>query len=212
MSVTNREALAEADNALIESEDAQDLFKKLKWVYEVANKGLPVRLVGHPSVLNPLLELMLEDFTAGERVLELVERKRDEGNLSPLAEGFDRKAYMRELMSKKRDRQRRLMELTNELRSENDKIRGTARLEFERQHAERWHQYRLERENERREALGRRLTEEERCAIIERVWEQVDIELDDFELFVQREIRKPLRDRAPQGYQFKIKPKESNGK
>ena len=105
MDAERKAELLEAVNTLIEAADASDLYKKLVGVYEVANKGLPVRLVGPAAALNPILELMLEDYPTAERVIELVDAKRAEADLPELDPGFDRAAYMRELMAKKRQRQ-----------------------------------------------------------------------------------------------------------
>ena len=178
MDADAKAALADAVNALIEDQDAGSLHKHLQGVYEVAKRGIPVRLTGRPGVLNPLLDLMLTDFPASERVFQLIDRKRDERDLDPLGAGFDRKGYMRELMAKKRDRQRRLVELVNELRSEDDKIRGSARLDFEQVHANRWFDVRNEREAAARARLRRRLTAEERGDVIAGLWRDVDDELD----------------------------------
>lgn len=205
----SRIELAEAANQLIDSEDAQDLYKKLRWVYEVASKGLPVRLVGRAAVINPLLVLMLRDKDAGERVLQLVERKREESELPSLEgdEGFDRKAYMRELMARKRERQRRLVHLHNQLRSELDKLKGADRIEFERVHANRWLTVRQEREDELRLNSGRRLTEEERKAIIAQLWVDVDAELDAYEKWINEELRKPVLNRTSE-FKFHLQPKK----
>lgn len=205
----SRTELAEAANQLIDSEDAQDLYKKLRWVYEVASKGLPVRLVGRAAVINPLLVLMLRDKDAGERVLQLVERKREESDLPSLEgdEGFDRKAYMRELMARKRERQRRLVHLHNQLRSELDKLKGADRIEFEREHANRWLTVRQEREDELRLNSGRRLTDEERKAIIAQLWVDVDAELDAYEQWINSELKKPVLSRTDT-FKFHLQPKK----
>jgi len=115
---------------------------------------------------------------------------------------------MRELMATKRERQRRLVELVNMLRPESEKIKGSARIEFERVHAARWLSVNDERQDEAREQLGRRLKANERRALIAKFWEDVDAELNELEEFIRDEIRKPLHQRAPQGYKFKLQPKK----
>jgi hypothetical protein len=208
MDTNQKVALAEAANALIDDQDAKDLYKKLQAVYELANRNVPVRLTGRAAVINPLLDMMLEDFPASERVLQLIDRKRKDRGMEALDdEVFDRKAYMREFMATKRERQRRLVELTNELRSEDDKLKGSNRMEFERIHAARWLDVKTEREDAMRERLGRRLTAEERKAVIAEFWKEVDLELDELEAFVAEEVRKPLFRRAPNGFNFKLKKK-----
>lgn len=151
----DREALAEAASALVEDADAVQLFQQLVGVYELAKKGVPVRLVGRAAVLNALLALWLEDEDAAMRVLDLVNNKRHVRGLSPVGDqDYQRRAYMREFMAAKRERGRRLVTLINQLRVEDDKLRGTARAEFERLHANRWFGVRKEREEALRRAKG----------------------------------------------------------
>ena len=191
-----KERLVEAANALIELPDAGDLYAALIQTHEHAAKGLPIRLSGHASVLNPLLEFMLEDFDASETIFDLVEKKRSEGGLQPLRPLFDRKAYMRELMAKRRKRLNHVTELTNALRSEMDKIAGASRARLESAHTQRWTNYRLGLENQKRLSLGRRLTKDERTDIIISAWKTIDAELDAFEHFVKDQLRKPVLDRS----------------
>lgn len=204
----SRELLAEAANVLIDDDDAPEMYKKLLWVHDVARKGVPVRLTGRPSVLNPILDLMLTDFPKAERVIQLIERKRAESHMDPLIEAFNRRSYMRELMASKRERESRLLKLVNQLRSEHDKIRGLAALEFKRTHGNRWHAVRLERESAMRSSVGRRLTIEELDTLRSQLWADVDSELNDLENFVREELRKPLQLRAPNGFNFRIQPKK----
>lgn len=209
MDANQKAEIAEAMTALIESSDAETLYKQLMGVFEVARKGVPVRLTGRPAVVNPLLDLLLQDHPAGERVLQLTNKYRAEKELGPLeGGGFKRKPYMRDLMATKRDRQRRLVELVNELRSEHDKIKGSVRIAFEQMHANRWFAVRTEREEAMRKALGRGLSVDKRMDVIAGLWADVTKELDDLEEFVRAEIRKPLSQRAPNGFNFKLQPKK----
>lgn len=208
MTNIDRELLAEAANTLVEDADAVQLFQQLAGVYDLAKKGVPVRLVGRAAVLNPLLVLWLEDEDSAMRVLDLVNNKRDARGLPPVGEqDYQRRAYMREFMAAKRERGRRLVTLVNQLRAEDDKIKGAARVEFERLHARRWFDVRKEREDALRRAKGRRLSQEELKEIIRQLWEDVDRELDELEEFVKIEMKKPLHARAPDGFRFRLKPK-----
>ena len=188
--------LLTAVNILAESDQADKLVQKLKLAFEVIGRDVPIRLTGSMEGLNPLLDLMIQDLDASERVLDLVDRKRKEANLPALAESFDRKAYMRELMAKKRDRQRRLVGLANMLRSDSDKIHGADRENFEREHADRWQQWRIDAQNKMRETLGRRLSQAEITSVIGDLWLRVDAELDAYENFVHKEILKPILARS----------------
>ena len=196
-------ALADAANTLVVDADAKTLYTQMLGVLEVARRHIPVQLVGRPAVLNPLIQLALNDEQAFERVLDLIDRKRTDAALTPLQDmELDRKAYMREFMAQRRDRLRRLVELWNDLRSENDKIRGASRLQFEQMHGARWKDEKDRREEELRKQLGRRLTADERKTVASQLWEQVEEELAALEAFVRDEVRKPLHMRSREGFQF----------
>jgi hypothetical protein len=202
-------ALAESAECLIADADAPLLFRQLMGVLDLAQKHVPVRLVGRAAVLNPLLVLWLDDEPAALRVVDLINRKRSQEGHDPLGDqNIHRRSYMRELMAQKRERARRLIELVNELRSEKDKLRGAARIEFERTHSNRWFDVKKERENDLREKLDRRLTADEMQEIKDALWADVDRELDDLEVFVRQEVRKPLHERAPGGYMFRLMPRK----
>ena len=137
--------------------------------------------------------------------MALVDRKREEFGLDAL-KVFDRTAYMRELMAKRRERQKRIVTIANTLRSERDKLVGQARVDFMNDHANRWHAVRLEREEEERKRLGRRLTEVERQEVIAKLWQDVDAELDAYEDYAKSwEV---FGDVGPAGFEFKLQPKE----
>lgn len=205
MNQDEKAALAAAASALIEDSDAPSLYDAMEGVLELARKGLPVALTGRAAIMNPLIRLAQDNSVDFEKVMELIEAKRRERALPPLeSDDEKRRVYMRDFMAVKRDRQRRLMELWNQLRSENDKIRGTRRLEFERVHANRWIGEKDRREKAARESLGRRLSMDERRRISEALWSDVDEELNLLEAFVRDEIRKPLHARSKEGFKFTV--------
>ena len=208
MSNIDKAALADAVECLIEDPDSLEIFHGLNSTYELAKRGVPVRLVARGAGLNPLLTLRRDNEGTYANVLDLVNRKRQARGDNPLDEGdINRRSYMRELMAQKRERGRRLVGLVNQLRSEEDKLQGTARMEFERLHASRWQAVRKEREDALRDRLNRRLTSDEMTRIKDQLWAEVDMELDAFEEFVRVESRKPLRERAPGGFNFKLQPR-----
>lgn len=213
MDERTKAAIADAVNTLVGDVDAKTLFAQMQGVLQVASRSIPVQLVGRPAVLNPLIELALKDEATFERVMELVDRKRTEANLPALMDmELDRKAYMREFMAIRRERLRRLVELWNQLRSENDKIKGSARMEFEQIHAARWKDEKDAREAHLREKLGRRLTMPERQSISAQLWEEVDEELAALDEFVRGELHKPLHSRSKTGFKFRVgqMPKKGN--
>jgi len=209
MNQNDKQALADAVDTLITDADAAALFKQLAGVYDLARKNVPVRLVGRAAVLNPLLVLWLEDEEAAERVIALINRKRDAAGLGPVGDGdYMRRAYMRELMAQKRERGRRLVDLENRLRADNDKLKGTQRMDFERLHANRWYEVKKEREAAARAKFDRRLSTDELAEIATNLWTDVDSELDAFEVFVEKEERQPLSKRSARGFKFLLHPKK----
>lgn len=207
----NKGALLEAVSALIEDSDARQMYTQLSGVLEIKRQQLPVALTGRPAILNPLLDLAIEDPDVYGTVLDLIDAKRALrglemlGNIEPDA---DRKAYMREFMATKRERQRRLIELLNELRADIDKIKGTARMELERIHAARWLDEKDKREYAMRKRVGRRLTIAERKSVSTQLWADVDAELDALLEFVRLQLRVPLSQRTS-SFNFRVgKPKE----
>lgn len=211
MTPEQKAELAEAVTCLIEDADAPAMFRQLTGVYDIARKGVPVRLVGRVSVLNPLLLLWLDDEPAAQRVIDLINRKRRNAGLDPVGDqDFQRRSYMRELMAQKRERGRRLVELVNTLRSDNDRIKGSARIELERQHAARWFAVKQQREEDARARLGRRLSAEELDNIREQLWRDVDAELDALETFAHEQLRKPLHQRRPEGFPFTLQPRKGS--
>lgn len=205
MDEATRGAITEAANMLVLDTDAKTLYAQMQGVLELAGKGFPVMLTGRPATLNPLILLAQTDPPAYEVVLEMVDTKRTAAGLAALSDmDIDRRAYMREFMATRRDRLRRLVDLWNQLRSENDRIRGAARLQFEQIHGARWKDEKDRREQALREHLRRRLTMDERRAVGVKLWEDVEDELAALEQFVREEVRKPLHERSPTGFQFKV--------
>lgn len=205
MDAAKKAALAEALNALIQDADADAIHLQMQGVMELVERGIPVQLTGRPGVLNPLIELAGADPAAYERVMELVDRKRSERGLEPLAPPeMDRRGYMREFMQHRRERLRRLVDAVNSVMSEHDKIRGPRRLELERQHAARWMTEKAEREAAMRAKFGRQLKSMERSEIAHHLWVDVDAEIDALETWAQAEIRKPLSARSKAGFKFQL--------
>lgn len=207
MQAPSKAALAEAVNTLVQDTDAGSLSHQMHGVLDIAARNIPVALTGRASVLNPLIKLALSDHSAYDRVMELIDRKRNEAGLPPLGaqeHDPDRRAYMREFMAERRERLRRLVDLWNELRSEDDKVRGQARLAFEQMHAARWKDEKDAREIALRDKLGRRLSMEERRAISAQLWAEVEDELQALAAFVRSEIRKPLQARSKAGFKFMV--------
>lgn len=217
MTFDNRAALTEAADCLADDVDARQLYAQMSGIIELLERGIPAQLTGRPAILNPLVSLYSQDPQKFDRVIDLINRTRKERDLPTLANGADtddrdRRAYMREFMAQKREKQAMLMRLWNLLRSEHDKIKGVRRMEFEREHAARWQDEKKRREEAARIRLGRRLSETERKVIATKLWEDVQGELDALEVFVNEEMRKPLHLRSRDGFQFKVGVFKKDGK
>ena len=205
MDTASRAALAEAVNLLIDDPEAVRLFADMHKALELTRHGVALALTGRGAGLNPLLALATDDELGFDRVLELIDRKRQEHKLDPLGSSEpDRKAYMREFMATKRERQRQVITLLNELRSSHDQIRGTARIELERVHAARWIDEKDRREAKLRQDTGRRLTSEERKYVATQLWRDVGEELVRLEGWVRKEVKLPLHSRSKTGFQFSV--------
>lgn len=187
-----RTALLAAASELISRADASDLFDSLQAVARLAGKARhPVALTGSAESLNPLVELARKDFAAYERVLELVDVKRQAAGLEPLKpaadDGFDKTTYMRVFMDQKRQRQRRAVEVENLQRPERDRLIGRARLDFMDVQAARWKAQLDARMATAREANGgTRLPKAVEQAVRAQLWASVDAELDAAEAAAKR--------------------------
>lgn len=183
------DSLLHAVNILVEAKDAPALYSALMSLLPVA-RNLGARFGGDRVVLNPLVELALTNPEQFQRVLALIEKKREAAGLPPLApppdESFDKTDYMREFMQQKRERERRAVEIENMMRPEASILRGRARLDFMQMQSARWNTQREALLTQAREAQGGRLPKEVTHEIITGFWARVDKELDDLEEAAKR--------------------------
>lgn len=191
----DKEQLLGAVNALIQAEDAAPLYQDLIALLPAA-KTLGARFSDHRAVLNPLLELAITDRERLDRVIELVERKRAEAELPPMVpeadDGFDKTEYMRDFMAQKRERERRAVDIENLLRSERDRLRGRARLDFMQSQSAKWKLARDTALQAARESEGKRLARQQVRAVLDAFWATIDRELDGLEQLAREEHRNPV--------------------
>lgn len=191
--LTTRESLIEAVNALV-GEAGPALFADLTALVPTA-RALGARFSGERSVLNPLLSLAVSSPAQFERVIALVERKRDEAYLPPLAQGaedrFDKADYMRDFMQHKRERERRAVDIENMIRPAHDRLKGRARLDFMQMQSAKWKDARDRALERARETLGRRLRKDEVRDTVTAFWSTIDRELDELEALARDEQSKP---------------------
>lgn len=207
MNDEERQLVKEATSILCTDDDSRKLYEHMTRAYELARKGVPVRLTGRSAVMNPLIDLMLSDHDTYEAVLQYIVKKRDALGQPPLEDSDQvRRDYMREMMVTRRARLSRLVDLWNSMRPEREKLRGKARMEFERVHGNRWFAARGDRELTMREQVGRRLTHQERTNMLISFWKEVDSELDDLEEFARNQMRAGAQ--RTNVFQFKIQPRK----
>jgi hypothetical protein len=179
----DKQALLAALNTLISSSDAQHLFSSLTTVAQLKTVH-PVMMSGDAEVLNPLLVIARGDRERFDRYMVMVDAKRAEAGLAPLAppkdDKFDKSAYMREFMYQKRQRQRRAAEIENMTRGK-DRLIGRTRLDFMDVQAAKWKVELDRRIAAVRAAQGQHLPKETLDAVRAQFWAWVDETLDEAE-------------------------------
>lgn len=193
---SNKEELLGAVNALIRSPDAQSLYDAMLAVANLAMTQ-PVGLVGNAAIVNPLLDLRRQNPDKYDRVLELVEARRAEAGFSPLqrpaSDKFDKSDYMREFMDRKRQRQRRAVEIENIIRPGRDKLVGRARLDFMDRQAAKWKVELDAMLENAREKVGGRLAKDVMVGLRDQFWAKIDTELDELDELARKESLNPSR-------------------
>lgn len=190
----DRIALLHAVNVLVSMQDAETLFGELTALLPTAKK-LGVRFTGDRAVVNPLLELALDNEEQFQSVIELIERKRAEAGLPPMQPpfgGFNKTAYQREFMQAKRERERRAAAIENMNRSERTQLRGRSRLDFMQAQAAKWKDRRDRLLEQARMKAGRRLRRDEVDALLQAFWSTVDRELDELEQAAKLKAGRPV--------------------
>lgn len=187
-----------AARRLVKGDDAEDQFKILDAVIRKA-AGLPVKLTGRYTPMNPLLQLRQADSPTYDTVMGWVTDKRKQLNLPPLKDEQSevRREYMREFMAAKRQREGRAVEIENMLRSDNDRLRGTARMEFVRRQSAMWKKERDKLLAAERKAAGtEHIPSDVYSQTLKNFWANVDRQLDEMEELTREEMRRPLTQRA----------------
>lgn len=196
----DREALLEAVNMLVTDRSAQHLFTILQEVIPMARR-LGVRLHGEHAVLNPLVDLAVENIEQYHRVMNLIETKRAARDLPPLDQslaedgGFDKTDYMRDFMQQKRLRERRAAEIENMIRPESAKLVGRSRLDYMQSQSARWKKERDELLARARKEQGR-LSKQQLSDLLAQFWGRVDRDLDELEALAKAEAQKPVGQRS----------------
>lgn len=192
-----KQALLGSVNALITQADAHDLYDALTAAIPLAQR-VSIRLTDGGAVVNPLLHLRMKDEAAYNRVLDLVDQRRQAMGYDPLqpAEptGYNRVEYMREFMENKRVRQRMAVDIENLLRPERDRLIGNNRMEFMRQQSLKWKEA-LDSALIRAKERGP-LTKPQLREIRDRFWATIDKQLEERQEIARIESLKPAGQRS----------------
>lgn len=219
-STIDRNELLQAVNFFCTDQDAQDFYVKLLLTLQfIEESGVRVKGLGREAIINPLVNQYLENSDTFERVIDLIQTKREQAGLPALVNPADeaesgvqrekrkdqkhRNTYFSNYMFNKRDRERRLIEAWNSMRSERDKVVGTARTEWIRQESARWLNEIEHRINKLVEQEGRRPTRAEKAAIGDKVWEEVEDEIAGLEQFARDQMRLPINQRNKDSYSWR---------
>lgn len=208
-----RKPIAEAAQFLVDDDFAVKRYQQLmKTVEFVRKENIPLKLIGPCAPVDPLLSYATsQDDMAW--LVEIINKHRvrqgkpplvEAAPVDPTTEPANRREYLAEFMYIKRQRETRLIDLWNSMRSEHDKIKGRARVDWLRLHSNAWAAAKKDREEAAATAAGRRLRRDELRRVQDQFWDDVDAELDRLEAFTRDEIRKPLTHRNPSGFKFTV--------
>lgn len=190
MNVSKQEVL-EAVNLLIKAPNAKILFDSMDATVPLA-KQHPVRLSGEAAALNPILTLRLNDIATYDRVMDLVESKRQAAGYAPLMRQdnrFNKTEYMRNFMDQKRERERRAAKIENMIRPASEALKGRARLDFMQRQSAIWKRERDALLERHRQMDGGTMCREKQQQLLDQFWTRIDAELDELETLALNEIR-----------------------
>lgn len=200
MDTDTKDALLEGMNLLIRSPDAHALFDAMQTAAPMIGRYKVLRLSGDAAPLNTLAILKSTHPTKYQAIIDLIERKRSEAGMEPLArpkdDKFDRNEYMQQFMVQKRSRERRAAEIENLLREPRDRLIGRSRLDFMQRKAAEWKAARDTLLAEIKAARGTRLTREDAQQLLLQFWTKVDNQLDALEDAARKELQKPATRRS----------------
>lgn len=174
---------------LVQDDNAAMLHKYLLDAVAIAGK-LPIKLTDVAAPMNPLLWLAQTNHADFERRLGILDQVRAQRGLPPLMDsGFKKNPYMADFMSQGRHRRGRASALENLDRPDRDKLRGNARLEFERTVQATWKKQLDALVTKARSASpAGRLSKPDMDALRARFWAGVDTALEEKEADSKRRM------------------------
>lgn len=192
----NIQSLLTAVNTLIATDRHTFMAEAIEAVAAM-NTRYPVQFADKLAVLNPLLQLRIEDANSFEKVKQLVDSKRHVEGLPPVWPGpekekFDKVEYQRQLMATRRRIAKTALEIENAQRPERDRLIGTARLEFENRVLAEWGSELEQQIEEMRDEAGGRLSKEATSAFRKQYWAGVEASLEERHDLLRKELLKPI--------------------
>jgi hypothetical protein len=204
MSKVTKAELAGVLEYLVSTDDNERVNEWLNLLEPVIDAGLEITIGGEAQALGPLLRLRKQSIDTYAKLINAVDTDRAAQGREPLGFRRGKAAYLADFMAEKRKREGRLLAAWNLQFAERDRLRLDARKEFVARHAAVWFAEKQKRMEALRVRLGRTLTRAEQRVVITEVDAEVDDEIDQLEGYVNSEIRKPLAQRNPNGFKFKV--------
>lgn len=199
-----KEGVLTAAATLVELEDTERVNRWITLLEPVVDSGVELLLEGESAFLQPMLELRRKDIDRYADVMKRIDEARVQQGNGKLAERKSKTAYLADYMREKRAREVRIVNLWNEMFGDRDRLRGKARNAFMVMHARRWNVEREARMDALRKRLGRALSIDEVRTVVETLHDDIDAELDALELFIRQEMQRPLSQRNPNGFEWRV--------
>lgn len=172
-----------AAELLITSPRANEFYQVMLNAAPLMARHKEIRLSGDTEPLNVLAVMKVANPNQFSKIIDFVEKRREQLGYSPLQQEqikrFDKTEYMQVFMGQKRLRERRAANIENMQRPDRDKLKGRSRLEFMQRQSAIWKEERdafIERA--RANSAPKRLTKEDLSALAEAFWAKIDERLD----------------------------------
>ena len=204
MDKPTKDGVKTAVDHLIEMQEIKQVRKWLDVLRDTVDAGVDFELRGDAAFLQPLMDLRAHSMEKYTSVMNAMDDHRAASGLDRISTRPDKAAYVAAFVPIKRGRETRLARLWNEQFSSSQQLKGDARKAFMAMHARRWTEEKQARQEKLRTQSRRPLTMQEMRAIIAEVEDEIDLELDELEKFIQDEMRKPVSQRNPNGFKFRV--------
>ncbi len=187
---------------LIASNDGERIHQWINLIQPAVDAGLMFTLEDEAAPLNTLVQLRRYSVEKYAEVLAAVDVHRVSMGKEKMDYRSGKAAYVAEYIPVKRAREGRLLNLWNSHLDPSKVLRKEEAKQFKLYHSARWLREKQARQEALRVTSGRRLTRLEQGRINHAVEAEIEDELDELEVYVNCEIRKPFMQRNPNGFQL----------